>query len=391
MKLQRNGRSKALAIGALAVVSSLSLAACGSDDNTKDAGANASSSASSPADPATGSTTDAAGGTTDCGKGGQLLGAGSTAQANAIEVWKAAFQAKCSGTVINYNGNGSGAGIANFNQGKVAFAGSDAALKPEEVDASKKVCVGGQGIDLPMVGGAVAIAYNVDGVDNLVLDAPTLAKIFDSKITKWNDPAIAKLNPGAKLPSANIQAFHRSDDSGTTKNVTAYFAAAAGKTAWPYEPDKKWAGQGGQAATGSAGLAGQVKQQKNSITYVELSYAQNNSLKTAKIATGAAEPVEATAAAAAKTIGLATVKGTGSDLALGLDYATKADGAYPLVLVTYEIVCDKGNKAETLPGVKAFLDYTISDEAQQAIADKGYVPLPAEVAAKVKAVIPTLA
>ncbi|MCD0485605.1 phosphate ABC transporter substrate-binding protein PstS [Streptacidiphilus sp. ASG 303] len=383
MKLQRNGRTKALAIGALAVVSSLSLAACGSDDNTK-TGSNTSASSSAGG-------ASAGGAAADCGKGGQLLGAGSTAQANAIEVWKAAFQAKCSGTVINYNGNGSGAGVANFNQGKVAFAGSDAALKPEEVDASKKVCAGGQGIDLPMVGGAVAIAYNVDGVDNLVLDAQTTAKIFDSKITKWNDPAIAKLNPGVKLPDANIQAFHRSDDSGTTKNLTAYFAAAAGKSAWPYEPDKKWAGKGGQAATGSAGLAGQVKQQKNSITYVELSYAQTNSLKTAKIATGAAQPVEATAEAAAKTIGLAKVKGTGSDLALSLDYATKADGAYPLVLVTYEIVCDKGNKPETLPGVKAFLNYTISDEAQQAIADKGYVPLPAEVAGKVKAVIPTLA
>ncbi|WP_055586185.1 phosphate ABC transporter substrate-binding protein PstS [Peterkaempfera griseoplana] len=383
MKLQRNGRSKALAIGALAVVSSLSLAACGSDDNNK----TSSSAAPSVSSSAGGSTSAAA----DCGKGGQLLGAGSTAQANAIEVWKAAFQAQCSGTVINYNGNGSGAGVANFNQGKVAFAGSDAALKPEEVTASKTVCTGGQGIDLPMVGGAVAIAYNVDGVDNLVLDGPTLAKIFDSKITKWNDPAIAKLNPGAKLPDANIQAFHRADDSGTTKNVTAYFAAAGGKDAWPYEPDKKWAGKGGQAATGSAGLAGQVKQQKNSITYVELSYAQTNSLKTAKIATGAAQPVDATAEAAAKTIGLAKVVGTGNDLALSLDYATKADGAYPIVLVTYEIVCDKGNKADTLPGVKAFLNYTISDAAQQAIADKGYVPLPAEVATKVKAIIPTLA
>ncbi|MFJ6217235.1 phosphate ABC transporter substrate-binding protein PstS [Streptomyces sp. NPDC092296] len=389
MKLQRNGRSKALAIGALAVVSSLSLAACGSDDNSK---TNAGSTPAAAATTSAGSTTDTAtGGAADCGKGGQLLAAGSTAQANAIEVWKAAFQGQCSGTVINYNGNGSGAGIANFNQGKVAFAGSDAALKPEEVDASKQVCAGGQGIDLPMVGGAVAIAYNVEGVDNLVLDATTLAEIFNSKITKWNDPAIAKLNPGVKLPDANIQAYHRSDDSGTTKNLTAYFVAAADKGAWPYEADKKWVGKGGQGATGSAGLAGQVKQQKNSITYVELSYAQNNSLNTAKIATGAAEPVEATAENAAKTIGLAQVSGTGSDLALSLDYATKADGAYPLVLVTYEIVCDKGNKADTLPGVKAFLNYTISDEAQQAIADKGYVPLPAEIASKVKAVIPTLA
>lgn len=376
MKLRRNGH-KALAIGALAVVSSLSLAACGSDNNNKTSDTSASAPSS------TGATAAAA----DCGKGGQLLAAGSTAQANAIDVWKAAFQAKCSSTVINYNGNGSGAGVANFNQGKVAFAGSDAALKPEEITASKQVCTGGQGIDLPMVGGAVAIAYNLDGVDNLVLDAPTLAKIFNSTITKWNDPAIAKLNPGAKLPDANIQAFHRSDDSGTTKNVTAYFAAAAGKDAWPYEPDKKWAGKGGQAATGSAGLASQVKQQKNSITYVELSYAQTNSLKTAKIATGAAQPVAATADAAAKTIGLAKVKGTGSDLALSLDYATKADGAYPIVLVTYEIVCDKGNKADTLPTVKAFLNYMASEDGQKLLSGIDYAPMPDAIISKVRTTV----
>ncbi|MEU8926305.1 phosphate ABC transporter substrate-binding protein PstS [Kitasatospora sp. NPDC048545] len=378
MKLQRNGRSKALAIGAMALVSSLSLAACGSDNNNSTTAAGGSSGSA------------AAGAAINCGKSGSLIAAGSTAQGTAVDVWKTNFSGACSGTTINYQGVGSGAGIQQFTQGKVQFAGSDSALKPAEVDATKAVCTGGQGIDLPMAGGLISLVFNVDGVDNLVLDGPTAAKIFDSQITKWNDPAIAALNPGAKLPDAEIQSFHRSDDSGTTDNLTKYFAAA-GNGAWTYPSSKTWAAKGGQSANGSAGVAAQVKQVKNSISYVELAYAQTNSLKSAAINTGASKPVEATAANAANTFAKAQIAGTGSDLALKLDYATKDEGSYPLVLVTYEIVCDKGNKADTLDTLKSFLTYTISDAGQKAAGEKGYVPLPKELTDKVNAVVPTLA
>ncbi|MFI6447859.1 phosphate ABC transporter substrate-binding protein PstS [Kitasatospora sp. NPDC050543] len=379
MKLQRNGRSKALAIGAMALVSSLSLAACGSDDNTSNNAGTGSG---------TGSSTSAA--AIACGKAGSLVAAGSTAQANAIDVWKTNFGAACSGSTINYGGGGSGAGIQQFTQGKVAFAGSDSALKPAEADATKAVCTGGQGINLPMVAGLISIVFNVEGVDKLVLDGPTVAKIFDSQITKWNDPAIVALNKDAKLPDADIQAFHRSEDSGTTDNLTKYLAKASGG-AWSYPASKTWAGKGGQSANGSAGVAAQVKQVKNSISYAELSFAQTNNLKSAAINTGAAAPVEATAANAANTFAKAKIVGTGSDLALTLDYATKDEGSYPLVLVTYEIVCDKGNKAETLETLKSFLTYGASDAGQKAIGEAGYVPLPKELTGKVNAVIPTLA
>ncbi|MER7757826.1 phosphate ABC transporter substrate-binding protein PstS [Kitasatospora sp. NPDC097643] len=380
MKLQRNGRSKALAIGAMALVSSLSLAACGSDDNnnTTASGASGSGSASAAA--------------INCGKPGALIAAGSTAQGNAIDLWKTTFGAACSGTTINYGGVGSGAGVQQFTQGKVQFAGSDSALKPAEVDQTKAVCTGGQGIDLPMVGGLISLVYNIDGVDNLVLDGPTAAKIFDSQITKWNDPAIAALNPGAKLPDADIQSFHRSDDSGTTDNLTKYFSKASAG-AWTYPSSKTWAAKGGQSANGSAGVAAQVKQVKNSISYVELSFAQTNNLKSAAINTGASKPVAATAENAANTFAKAKVTSNGAagDLTLTLDYATKDEGSYPLVLVTYEIVCDKGNKAETLDTLKAFFTYTASDAGQKAVGEKGYVPLPKELTDKVNAVIPTLA
>ncbi|MEU8920050.1 phosphate ABC transporter substrate-binding protein PstS [Kitasatospora sp. NPDC048545] len=371
--LQRNRRSAALTLSTMALAGALSLTACGSDDN-KTGTATANGSAPVVA----------------CGKGGTLLGAGSTAQGNAMDLWKTTYATSCSGTTVNYSGGGSGAGIQQFTQGKVAFAGTDYVLKPADVDASKAVCTGGKAIGLPMVGGLVSLVFNVDGVDNLVLDGPTAAKIFDSQITKWNDPAIAALNPGAKLPDADIQSVHRSDDSGTTFNLTSYFAKTSGG-AWSAAPDKAWKGKGGQSANGSAGVSAQIKQVKNSIGYAELSYAQINNLKSARISTGAAQPVEATAANAAATFATSTVVGTDGDLALSLDYGTKADNAYPIVLVTYEVVCDKGNKAESLDTLKSFLAYTIGDASQKAIAEKGYVPLPAAIGDKVKTAVTTLA
>ncbi|MEU7024791.1 phosphate ABC transporter substrate-binding protein PstS [Streptomyces sp. NPDC046203] len=378
MKLSRKNGLRASAIGALVVSGVLVLSACGSDNNsepTKDGGKSSSASASN----------------IKCdGAKGQLLAAGSSAQKNAMDLWVKNFQAACAGVEVNYQAIGSGGGITKFTQGQVALAGSDSALKDEEVAASQKVCKDGKGVNLPMVGGPIAIGYKLNGVDNLVLDAPTLAKIFDAKITKWNDEAIAKLNPGAKLPASTIQAFHRSDESGTTQNLGKYLSTAAAAD-WKYDPKtKSWPAPGGQAANGSAGVATAVKGAEGSIGYFELSYATANQISTVAINTGASAPVAATTENASKAVAAAKVKGTGSDLALSLDYATKAEGAYPITLVTYEIACDKGNKADTLPTLKAFLNYTASEEGQKVLSDAGYAPLPAEIAAKVREIVPTL-
>lgn len=125
----------------------------------------------------------------------------------------------------------------------------------------------------------------------------------------------------------------------------------------------------------------------NSIGYVELSYAQSNGLKSAAINTGASKPVEATAANGATTLAKSQITGTGGDLTLNLDYAAKEENAYPLVLVTYEVVCDKGNNASALPALKSFLTYTSSQAGQQAIAPIGYVPLPNELISEVQTAV----
>ncbi|OEV06011.1 phosphate ABC transporter substrate-binding protein PstS [Streptomyces oceani] len=373
MKLQRTNRLRALAAGALAVSGALVLTACGSDDNTGNGGA-----------------AEKAVNNIKCDGQGNLLASGSSAQKNAMDVWVRNYQAACEQTQINYKPTGSGAGVQEFLQGKTAFAGTDSALEPGEVKQSKKVCKKGQGIDLPMVGGPIAVGYNLPGVEDLALDAETLAKIFDSKIKTWDDPAIKKLNPDADLPSTKIQAFHRSDDSGTTDNFTKYLNSAA-PDAWKYEPAKKWAAKGGQSASGSSGVATNVKQNEGAIGYFELSYASGNNIPAVALDTGAGEPVEATTANASKAIAEAEIVGKGKDLTLELNYQTKAEGAYPMVLVTYEVVCDTGNAKETLPATKSFLKYAASEDGQKALAEIDYAPMPDEIISKVRKTIDGLA
>ncbi|WP_268070301.1 extracellular solute-binding protein, partial [Acinetobacter baumannii] len=129
-----------------------------------------------------------------------------------MDEWIKAYQSSCSGAKVDYQGTGSGAGIEAFIAGTADFAGSDSALKEDEQPLADAKCVGGKALNLPMVIGPVAVVYNVDGVDGLQLSASTLAKIFAGTVKKWNDPAIAAENAGAKLPDATIETVHRADE-----------------------------------------------------------------------------------------------------------------------------------------------------------------------------------
>ena len=371
MKLQRLG-----ILAGIALTATVALAACGTDNNTN-----------TPGGGSTGGT--AAAGSINCATG-TLNAQGSTAQANAISTWIKDYNAKCSGATINYQATGSGAGQTAFIAGQADFAGSDSALKPADQPKANAHCAsgsaGGVAIHLPMVVGPIAVVYNVSGVTNLQLKPATIAGIFSGKIKTWNDPAIAADNPGASLPSTKITPVHRADSSGTSDNFTNYLSQTAASD-WTFGHDKVWHAPGGDAEQGSDGVSKFISSTDGSIGYDEWSFATLNNLNMAKIFNGAGEWSTLTADSAGKTIAGAQTVGTGNDLQMKIDYTTNTPGAYPIVLVTYEIVCDKGNPAGSLNLLKSFLGYTSGTAGQQVLTTVGSAPLPDSVRTKVAAAV----
>ncbi|MEU8799034.1 phosphate ABC transporter substrate-binding protein PstS [Spirillospora sp. NPDC048819] len=365
----KNG-SRLAALGGVVVAGALALTACGSDANT------------------TASTGSAPSASIDCAKA-SVNAAGSSAQKNAMEEWTKVYASECAGANLNYNPSGSGAGIQAFTNGQVAFAGSDSALDEEEAAAAQQRCEGGKAVNLPMVVGPVAVVYNVPGVDALKLSPETIAKIFSGKVKTWNDPAIAKENEGATLPSSPIKPVYRSDESGTTDNFTNYLNTTV-PDVWTWEAAKKWPNSTGQGAPKSDGVTSQVKSTEGAISYVEMSYATNNKLQTAHVKNGAGEFTALSPESASKAVAGAKVVGTGNDVALEIDYTTKEPGAYPIVLVTYEIACEKGLPAEQAAFVKSFLTYTSSADGQKILTEHGYAPIPQSVLTKVQASVKAL-
>jgi len=361
------------------------LAACGSDPTTTPAGAG---------EPAASGSASAGGASGLACPEGTLTAEGSSAQANAISEVIAEYNAQCGDkATIEYNPTGSGAGIKSFYNGLVDFAGSDSALKSEEkdgvveTDKAKERCEGNPAWNLPMVVGPIAFAYNVEGLDKLVLTPEVVAEIFTGKVKTWNDPKIAKLNSGAQLPGEPITVFFRSDESGTTENV-AKFLEAAGNGAWTEEPSKSWTGTG-EGKNKSSGVAEGVTGTKNSISYMEWSYARDNDLKIAQVDNGAGA-VELTAEAVAKAVSEAEIKGSGNDLSLSVKYTDTAEGAYPALLVTYEVVCSKGLEADKTAIVTDFLSFFASEETQAGLEELGYAPLPDELRTKVAASVKSI-
>lgn len=355
-------------VATLATCGLVVLAACGTDDNSANAGStSASSMSAAPSLCATGT----------------ISGAGSTFQQNMETQWAKDFGAHCAGAQINYQGVGSGAGIQQLGAGTIDFAGSDVTMKPAEQAAANASC-GSTAITLPITAGGVAIIYNLKGLAAPVnLSATTLAGIFQGKITKWNDPALAADNSGVTLPPTSITVFYRSDASGTTQVFTGFEKALAG-SAWTLGSSKTVTWPTGQGAKGSDGVTAGVAQTDGGITYAELSFAKSNNLPTASVK-GAGDSF-ATISAAAVSSAIAagfTVTGSGSDLAGALDFTKMTDG-YPISTVSYAIVCSKYKDAAKSKLVKDFLNYAITDG--QSVADGlGFAPVPAELVTKVQA------
>jgi phosphate transport system substrate-binding protein len=317
---------------------------------------------------------------------GEIAGAGSTAQQAAQEAWIAEFENENSGATISYDPVGSGGGREQFIAGGVAYAGSDAALATEEgeLEKAEKRCESGELIEVPDYISPIAIIYNLPGVEELKLDPETLAKIFAQEITSWDDPAIAKDNPGVELPSTRITPVNRSDESGTTQNFTEYLSEVV-PSVWTFEVSGDWPVKGGEAANGTSGVVEAVTAGEGAIGYADAS--QAGELSVAKIKVGS-EWAEPTAEAAAKIVEespldkeLSPSKNT---IAFKLDRKTESQGTYPIVLVSYFIACSKYGSAEEAEAVKAYAEYVVSPEGQKlASKQAGSAPLSAALTKKV--------
>ncbi|MEX5717574.1 phosphate ABC transporter substrate-binding protein PstS [Geodermatophilus maliterrae] len=354
MKLSTTSRAAVLST---ALASTLALAACGAANESESSSGGGSGSGESAQQ-----------------LSGDLVGAGASSQQAAMEAWQAGFQGEYPDVDFSYDPVGSGGGREQFIAGATDFAGSDAALDEEELASAQERCAGGEVFELPNYISPIAVIYNLEGVDELNLRPATIAGIFTGQITNWNDPAIAADNPDATLPDQAITPVHRADDSGTTDNFTDYLFQAAGDV-WTSEPDGVWPLPGGEAANGTSGVVGVVESTAGAITYADASRAGD--LGVANVAVGDEFVAPTPESAAAVVENSPAVEGRGEyDFAVEVNRLTEGSGEYPVVLVSYHVGCVTYDDQAAADNVKAFMQYVVSEDGQQAAADNaGNAPI----------------
>ena len=305
-----------------------------------------------------------------------ITGAGATFPYAVYTKWAEAYKA-ATGNQVNYQGIGSSGGVKQIKAKTVEFGGTDAPVKESDLDAAGLVQV-------PTVMGGVTIVINVPGIESgkLKLDGTTAADLFRGAIKKWNDPAIAKLNPGLKLPDLAVTVAHRSDGSGTTYAFSHYMAkqsmsfmrdVGAGNTVnWPVN------GVGGK---GNPGVAANVQKIAGTIGYVDIADAMKNKMNFVALKNKAGNYIVPNQDAVADAAAGANfkVKGMAPDL---LDQSHK--NAWPITSATYILAYEKGADASKQKGVVDFFTWSLNN-GQKMAEDLGFVPLPANVVKMVEA------
>jgi phosphate transport system substrate-binding protein len=331
------------------------VAACGSSNNTGSGGSGASPGAGAPS---------------------ALVGAGSTLVAPLISQWQPAYD-KQFNVAVTYGAIGSGGGIAQITAKTVDFGASDAPLTADQHSAASGV------VQIPWALAATVVAYNVKGVPNqLRLTGPVLADIWLGKIKQWNDPQIAKLNPGVSLPSTKITPVYRTDGSGDTYAFTDYLSKVS--PAWKSQVGNSTqvsfpTGLGGK---GNSGVGGVISSTDGSIGYIAISYVLQNNFDYALIQNAAGKyPVPNVASIAAAA---ATVQTVPADNAISIvDPPASAPSAFPISTFTYALVWTNAAKGAAL---RQFLTWAVTD-GQQYAAPLEFAPLPPHVVTADKATI----
>lgn len=296
----------------------------------------------------------------------KVNGAGATFPYPIYSKWFSEYQKINKDVEFNYQSIGSGGGIKQVLAQTVDFGATDAPMTDEELKSAKTPIR-----HIPTVLGAVVIAYNINGVKGINLDGDTLAKIFLGQITKWNDTAIVKLNPKAKLPAADILVVRRSDGSGTTAVFTEYLAAVSADFKTKVGAGKNVNWPAGIGAKGNEGVTAMVAQTDGAIGYTELAYAINSQLNTASMKNAKGEFVLPSVASI--TSAAASVKKFDGDLRMSI-VNVDAKGAYPISSFTY-ILLPENEASAPLKAVRAFLGWALKD-GQKFASELHYAPLP---------------
>lgn len=308
-----------------------------------------------------------------------INGAGATFPAPLYTKWFSEFNKLHPELKFNYQAIGSGGGIQQVTNGTVDFGASDAPMKDEQLAKAPGT------VHIPTVMGAVVVTFNAPGVQSLRLTPETLSGIFLGKVTKWNDAALVKDNPGVKLPDQAITVVHRSDGSGTTNIFTDYLAKVSPewKSGVGAGTSVKW--PTGLGAKGNDGVTGQVKQTPGAVGYVELAYANQNKLPVAELKNhdgNFVKPTIETTSAAAAGVEVP------EDFRVSITDA-KGKDAYPMASFTYLLVQKDAKDAAKGDALVQFIDWALHD-GQKMAAPLDYAPLPKPVVGKVEAKLKTL-
>jgi phosphate transport system substrate-binding protein len=306
---------------------------------------------------------------------GDLSGAGSTFVYPVLAKWADTYK-KETGVGLNYQSIGSGGGIKQIKARTVVFGATDAPLPGKDLDASGLA-------QFPIIMGGIVPVVNLDGIKpgDLTLDGATLSRIYLGEIKKWNDPAIAKLNPGVKLPSTAIALVHRADASGTTFNFTYYLSDV--NPDWKSKVGTSTAVQwpAGIGAKGNEGVANNVAQTKGSIGYVEYAYAKQNKLTYTKMVNKAGKTVSPTSDSFQAGAANADWK---SQPGYGVILANQpGDQSWPITASTWILIYRKPSDAASTAAALKFFDWAYTKGQNEAKA-LDYIPMPANVVADIE-------
>lgn len=368
MQTLHHSRIRRFGVGIAVAAMLTATAACGSSGSSDASTTSAGSTATAGFDPTAFKDVTAS-----------LKGSGSTFQQNYNNVVIEVLTTALPGIDIAYAGGGSGQGKSDLADGVVDFAGTDSLIADEDLGNYD-----GKVLYFPTVVAPITLSYNVDGLDALQLDGPTVAKIFTAKIKTWDDPAIAALNPDATLPSTPISVCHRSDASGTTTNFTKYLDSAGGDNWTLGSSDSVEWPAGTQGASGNGGVAQCISKSDGAIGYVDLSDAKAQKLVFASVENKAGEFIQPTLAAA-------SAAAAGAEVADDLTYSpidTDGNGAYPITSPTWVIVLAKQTDHAKGEAVKALLTFMLTDGQDESFTSSvNYAPLPKTLADRARAQI----